>query len=97
MTKDSMDFPERDAGACAHSVPETDLQTAEDLSFFIWREIFSAIVRNEKHALESFKRVELDVEVKQSDGHCSEMERIIKIGVVCEPGKPPRLSSALQI
>ena len=92
MPKDLMDLPEHGAEACARSAVETE--AAEDFSFLIWQEIFRAIIRNEKQALESSKAVGFEVEVKQSDGLAK--ERIIKIEVVCEPGKPPRLSYPLQ-
>jgi hypothetical protein len=96
MTKSLMDAVKRSiADARARGELETDLPTAEDFSFFIWREIFRAIVHNEKQALETSKTLEIEVEVKQHDGHCSKKVRIIKIEVVCEPGKRPRLSHPL--
>ena len=93
MAGGSMDM-HSGSSASAQSSLRTDMQTAEDYSFLIWREIFRAIVRNEKQALESSRTVELEVEVRQSDSPCSVKERIIKIEVICEPGKPPRLRGA---
>ena len=76
MPKGLMDAVKRSiSDARAGGALETDLPTAEDFSFFIWREIFRAIIHNEKQALETSKTLELEVEVKQHDGHCSEKVR----------------------
>jgi hypothetical protein len=65
----------------------------DDFSFAIWRDVFKAIVQNEKRALETWETIEFEVEVTQRVALGAKSECIIKMDLVCEPGKPARLLS----
>ena len=67
-----------------------DRQTTEDFSFHIWRQIFEFIVRNEKKALEDFSTVRFQIEVIERRSHVPEVVPIVKIELICEPGKPAK-------
>ena len=67
-----------------------DRQTTEDFSFHIWRQIFASIVRNEKKALEDFSTVRFEIEVNERRSDAREVVPILKIELICEPGKPAR-------
>ena len=67
-----------------------DPQTNEDFSFHIWRQIFRSIVRNEKRALEDFSTVRFEIEVNERRSDVPEVVSIVKIELICEPGKPAR-------
>ena len=57
----------------------------EDFSFLIWRQIFKAIVENERRAAESGETVQCELEVLQ---HASGSQvSLIRVELVCEAGK----------
>src|SRR5262245_63476201 len=60
------DPPEAANGSVGHQSIETkDQSTDIDFSFELWREIFKALVHNEKRALEKFETIEFELEVTQ--------------------------------
>lgn len=67
--------------------------STEDFSFFIWRKIFRAIAENEKAALQNLETVSFELEVSQRRNDLDDKEAILKIELVCEPGKPPKAIS----
>lgn len=69
---------------------------AADFSFRIWREVFTAVVRHERCALDTNENVEFELEVIQRSGACTQSESILKVRVVCEPGRPARRSAPEQ-
>ena len=71
---------------------ESNLST-EDFSFFIWRKIFRAIAENEKAALRNLETVSFELEVNQRRADLDGKEAILKIALVCEPGKPAKATS----
>ena len=67
-----------------------------DFSFDLWREIFKAIARNEKRAMDTWETIGFEVEVTQRGTESARSECIVKMDLVCEPGKPARLLSPCQ-
>jgi hypothetical protein len=72
-------------------ITSTGISVADDFSFQIWREVFSTIVSNEKRAMETGEAVSFALEVRQKLSKRGRSEVIVKIELVCEPGKPARL------
>jgi hypothetical protein len=62
-------------------------QSTDDFSFDIWRQIFRAIVRNEKKAMDSGETVLFEIEVTERDSGVPNKLSVLKIDLVCEPGK----------
>ena len=71
---------------------ETQQTQETDFSFDLWRETFKAVVQNEKKALETWETIAFELEVTQRGAHGAS-SCIIKLDLVCEPGKPARLLS----
>ena len=69
----------------------TEIPVADDFSFQIWREVFRTIVSNEKSAMETGEPINFELEVGQNVSQRGKSEMILKIAIVCEPGKPARL------
>ena len=69
----------------------TEIPVADDFSFQIWREVFRTIVSNEKSAMETGEPINFELEVRQNVSQRGKSEMILKIAIVCEPGKPARL------
>ena len=69
----------------------TEIPVADDFSFQIWREVFRTIVSNEKSAMETGEPVNIELEVRQKLSKSGSIEAIVKMEIVCEPGKPARL------
>ena len=65
----------------------------DDFSFLIWQQIFKVVAESEKQALENNKTIGFEVEVTQQVANFSCKECLIRINVVCEPGKPARAIS----
>ena len=65
----------------------------DDFSFLIWRQIFKAVAEKEKQALESSKTIGFEVEVTQQVANFPHKECLVRINVICEPGKPARAIS----
>jgi hypothetical protein len=72
---------------------ETQQMQEADFSFDLWREIFEAIVQNEKRALETWETIAFKLEVTQRAAHGASSDCMIKLELLCEPGKPARLLS----
>ena len=70
----------------------TEIPVADDFSFQIWREVFRTIVSNEKSAMETGEAVNFELEVRQNLSKSGASEAIVKIEIVCDPGKPARLA-----
>jgi hypothetical protein len=75
-----------------HNALEPELQTTEDFSFHIWRQIFRTIVRNEQKAMQTGETVSFAFEVRRQDTDDGNSAPVVKVEVVCEPGKQPRLA-----
>lgn len=81
-------------GSAGRQSIETKDQSADiDFSFELWREIFKALVHNEKRALEKFQTIEFELEVTQRWSNLARSECIFKMDLVAEPGKPVRVAA----
>ena len=76
----------------AETDPRTngDRQSIEDFSFHVWRQICRSIVRHEKKALEDRSTVRFEIEVNERRSDVPEVVPIVKIELICAPGKPAR-------
>ena len=84
------------AGCPADEASETQQLQEVDFSFDIWRMIFKAIAHNEKRAMDTWETIGFEVEVTQRGTQSTRSECIVKVDLVCEPGKPARLLSPPQ-
>ena len=65
--------------------------STDDFSFDIWRQIFRTIARNEKKAMDTWETVHFEIEVTEREVHLPNKISILKMQLVCEPGKQARL------
>ena len=66
--------------------------STDDFSFDIWRQIFRTIARNEKKAMDNWETVHFEIEVTEREVHLPNTMSILKMQLVCEPGKQARLA-----
>jgi hypothetical protein len=66
--------------------------STDDFSFDIWRQIFRTIARNEKKAMDNCETVHFEIEVSEREVHLPDKISILKMQLVCEPGKQVRLA-----
>jgi hypothetical protein len=70
--------------------------STDDFSFDIWRQIFRTIARNEKKALDNWETAHFEIEVSEREIHLPNKLSILKMELVCEPGKSARLAACDQ-
>ena len=74
-----------------HNASVADGRTidADDVSFHIWRKIYSLIVLHQKEAAQVGQPVCFDLEIIQRAGCSDEARQLLFVHVTCEPGRPP--------